>query len=329
MDWLALLGIPVGLAMLYFGSEWMVDGAKRLALRLGVAPFVVGLTVVAFGSSAPECVTSVVSAGTPDIIIGNIVGSNIADVGLAIGLAALICPVASRFRPISFELFAMMASVAVVALMALDGSICAIEGAVLVAALLVFIAAVHRLKKGDAEGQSQYTADVEPSEGRRASLPLCVAMVAAGLALLYFGAKAFIAGAVALAAAIGISDLLVGLLVVAVGTSLPELCICVMAAWRGENEIVVSNIVGSIIFNCFFALGVGALAVDVPISHAMLTFHIPVMIGFAAMLLAFIRLRDGLSRPMAAAFVALYAAYVAAMGLVPELTLRRRVGTFI
>ncbi|MBQ8373693.1 MAG: hypothetical protein IJX35_05245, partial [Candidatus Methanomethylophilaceae archaeon] len=109
MDWI-LLGIPIGIVMLYFGSDWMVKGGKGLALRLGVAPFVIGLTVLAFGSSAPECVTSIVSGDTPQIIIGNVVGSNIANIGLAIGLAALVGPLAAKYSTMRFELIVMMLS---------------------------------------------------------------------------------------------------------------------------------------------------------------------------------------------------------------------------
>jgi cation:H+ antiporter len=321
MDWI-LLGIPVGIIMLYFGSEWMVDGAKRLAFRLGVTPFVVGLTVVAFGSSAPECVTSLVSSSTPDIIIGNIVGSNIANVGLAIGLAALISPLAAKYSTIKFEMISMIVSVLIVAFMALFGYIGFIDGVILVAALFIFVYLVYIFKKDDKEGQAAYdTGEEEKDDGKSSNLVFSCIMIVVGLVVLYFGAKFFISGATDLAKIIGVSDLLIGLLVVAVGTSLPELCICLVASYRGENDLAVSNIVGSIVFNSFFALGIGALVTNVPITQSMMMFHIPVMILMTVLMYAMVRLKNNISRPMGALLVAIYVAYVVIMALNPSLTI--------
>lgn len=317
MDWI-LLGIPIGIVMLYFGSEWMVDGAKKMAIRLGITPFIVGLTVVAFGSSAPECITSIISASTPEIIIGNIVGSNIADVGLAIGLAALISPIACKYSAIRFEMIAMMISVFVVAIMSLNGVIELYEGIILIMALFIFVYLVYKLKKDDVEAQQSYVVETKV-EKSVTPLWLSIIMVVVGLVVLYFGARFFIDGAVNLAGLIGISDLLVGLLVVAVGTSLPELCICIVAAYRKENDIVVSNIVGSVVFNSFFALGIGTLLVNVPISQSVLMFHIPVMILLCAVMFVMVRQKNTITRPMGVLLLGMYVAYVATMALVPSL----------
>lgn len=322
MDWI-LLGIPIGIVMLYFGSDWMVKGGKGLALRLGVAPFVIGLTVLAFGSSAPECVTSIVSGDTPQIIIGNVVGSNIANIGLAIGLAALVGPLAAKYSTMRFELIVMMLSAVLITVMAMTGAIGTVEGLILMVLLIVFVFSVYRLKKDDAEGQEAYTSEVEEDDGPEfmRKTPFQILLVIVGLVLLYFGARFFIDGAKELASMVGVSDMLIGLIVVAIGTSLPELCISVMAAYRGEADLAVSNIVGSNIFNAFFVLGVGASLSTVPIVDSMMCFHLPVMLIFSAVMFLMIRGRNRIDRPMGAILVAMYAAYIAVMAFIPSLTI--------
>ena len=322
MDWI-LLGIPIGIVMLYFGSDWMVKGGKGLALRLGVAPFVIGLTVLAFGSSAPECVTSIVSGDTPQIIIGNVVGSNIANIGLAIGLAALVGPLAAKYSTMRFELIVMMLSAVLITVMAMTGAIGTVEGLILMVLLFVFVFSVYRLKKDDAEGQEAYTSEVEEDDGPEfmRKTPFQILLVIVGLVLLYFGARFFIDGAKELASMVGVSDMLIGLIVVAIGTSLPELCISVMAAYRGEADLAVSNIVGSTIFNAFFSLGVGASLSTVPIVDSMMCFHLPVMLIFSAVMFLMIRGRNRIDRPMGAILVAMYAAYIAVMAFIPSLTI--------
>jgi K+-dependent Na+/Ca+ exchanger related-protein len=319
MSWI-LLGIPIGVILLYFGSEWMVDGAKKMALRLGVTPFAVGLTVVAFGSSSPEVITSLVSSENPQIILGNIVGSNIANVGLAIGLAAIISPIVCKFTAIKFELAAMIFAVIIITVMALTGSLGFVEGAILLSALAVFIYFVYSLKKKDPDNTDPEVSEEDIEESASTPVWKCILLVVVGIVALYFGARAFIGGAVELAEIFGVSDLLIGLLVVAIGVSLPELCICVVAAYRKENEIVVSNIVGSIVFNCFFALGVGILFTTVPVTHYTMVFHMPVMILIAALLLMMVRFNKGVSRSNGAVLVAIYAIYVSAMVIFPQLT---------
>ncbi|MBQ8179655.1 MAG: calcium/sodium antiporter [Candidatus Methanomethylophilaceae archaeon] len=313
MDW-TLLGIPIGIVMLYLGSDWMVRGARDLAVRLGVAPFVVGLTVLAFGSSAPECVTSVVSGDTPQIIIGNVVGSNIANIGLAIGLAAVVGPLTARYRGMRLELAVMILSSVLVAVMALAGTIGTADGLVLIAAIAVFVLVVYLSRRGDAPEP------VTGPEGGGMGVPMSLVAVAVGLTVLYFGAQSFIDGARELAGMFGVSDMLVGLLVVAIGTSLPEMCITVVAAYRGEADLAVSNIVGSNIFNLLFVLGVGAVLFDVPVSHSMLVFHIPVMILFSAMMFAMVRHGDVVDRPRGALLVVMYALYIVMMVVNPSLT---------
>ena len=318
MEWV-LLGIPLGIVMLYFGSDWLVKGAKNLALRLGVAPFVVGLTVVAFGSSAPEMVTSVVSANTPAIILGNVLGSNIVNIGIAIALAAIVCPLAAKYDTMRMEVAMMIiTSFAVFILVALN-ILSLWVGIGLIAALIIFLYVIYRAKKDNTEGQEAYTSEVE--EGSTQGYPILIALIAVGLILLYFGARFFVDGAVELAHMIGISDLLVGLIIVAIGTSLPEICICLIAASRGENDLAVANIVGSNIFNACAVLGVGAVVAKIPVSESVLYFHIPVMILISLCMFAMIKWKNQISRPSAFVLLGIYVAYLAIMIAVPSLAI--------
>ena len=318
MEWV-LLGIPLGIVMLYFGSDWLVKGAKNLALRLGVAPFVVGLTVVAFGSSAPEMVTSVVSANTPAIILGNVLGSNIVNIGIAIALAAIVCPLAAKYDTMRMEVAMMIITSFAVFILAALNILSLWVGIGLIAALIIFLYVIYRAKKDNTEGQEAYTSEVE--EGSTQGYPILIALIAVGLILLYFGARFFVDGAVELAHMIGISDLLVGLIIVAIGTSLPEICICLIAASRGENDLAVANIVGSNIFNACAVLGVGAVVAKIPVSESVLYFHIPVMILISLCMFAMIKWKNQISRPLAFVLLGIYVAYLAIMIAVPSLAI--------
>ncbi len=319
MDWV-LLGIPVGIILLYFGSDWLVKGGKGLALRLGIPPFVIGLTILAFGSSAPECITSVVSTGNPGIIIGNVIGSNIANIGLAIGIAGLIAPMAAKYSTMRLELAVMLLTSIVLFALAFVGYAGFIVGIVFVISLILFVIAVYKMKKNDKEGQEAYTSEVEEDE-KPLSYPILIGLVIAGLVMLYFGARFFVDGAVELAHIFGMSELLIGLIVVAIGTSLPEICISVIAARRGENDMAVANIVGSNIFNILFVLGIGACLVDVPIPESTIYFHMPIMLLLTVGMICAAKFKNSISRPIAAGFVAIYIAYVAIMIAMPSLTL--------
>ena len=318
-----LIGILLGIVMLYFGSDWLVDGAKKLALRLGIAPFVIGLTVLAFGSSAPEAVTSIVSTSTPEIIIGNVIGSNIANIGLCIGLAALLNPMVAKYASMRFEIIAMVASVSLITLLGISGYIGMIDGIILVSLLIAFVLCVYFMKRGDKEAQESYVSEVEDVEIDRSAkkLILWIGMCIVGLVLLYFGARFFVDGATELAKILGISELMIGLIVVAIGTSLPELCISLMASYRGENELAVSNIVGSNIFNSLFVLGIGALLVDVPVLDTTLMFHMPVMIGLSVLMFLMVYRNNRIGKISGAILLTIYVAYIVTMALVPSLTM--------
>ena len=317
-----LIGIVLGVVMLYFGSDWLVDGAKKLALRLGIAPFVIGITVLAFGSSAPECITSIVSRSNPDIIIGNVIGSNIANIGLCIGLAAILNPITAKYASMRFEIITMVFSAILITLMGVAGYIGFIDGIILMALLIIFILSVYFLKRGDTAAQESYTSEVDTEIDRSPKkLILWIGMCIVGLVLLYFGARFFIDGATELARIMGISELMIGLIVVAIGTSLPELCISLIASFRGENELAVSNIVGSNIFNAFFVLGVGASLVDVPVVENTLIFHMPVMILFSVLMFLMVWRNDGISKRSGVLLLSIYVIYIAVMAFNPSMTM--------
>lgn len=310
MEWI-LLGIPLGAVMLYLGSEWMVKGAEGLAIRLGVSSVAVGVTVVALGTSLPECVTSVVSGDAPQIIIGNIVGSNIANVGLALGLTAVAGTVAVDYRSVRMESLTLLFAVVLVSLLASDGHMGSWDGLILLACLAAFIFVSYHSR----QGEHPENAD----EHVRMHAPALAALIAVGALFLYFGAEMFIDGSVCLADTLGVSEMVVGLIVVALGACLPETCISVVAALRGDTGLAAANILGSIIFNSFFALGVGALLTDIPIASSMMAFHIPVMLVSAVVMFLLLRFRDRITRPVGTVLVFSYLVYLLATGIVSGL----------
>jgi len=320
MSWLIIvLSLIAGSIMLYYGSEWLVRGAKGIALRLGVSPFVIGLTVVAFGSSAPECITSIVSTSNPSLIIGNVVGSNIANVGLAIGLASIAAPLAAKYKEIRIEMYAMVLSAFGLLVLAILGYIGMWVGIALILLLFVFLYMVFTRKKGDKDARAAYEDDVDDEEEEKFGTPLLAVLTVAGLVILYFGARFFIDGAKGLAEALNVPELIIGLIVVAIGTSLPEICISFMAARRGEADLAVANIVGSNIFNILFVLGVGASLVDIPVSESLLYYHLPVMIILTLAMFFVVRSKNRITRPYGLLFVGIYGVYIAIMAMVPSL----------
>ena len=315
MDWV-LLGIPVGIVFLYFGSEALVDGGKNMALRLGVTPFVIGLTVLAFGTSAPEAITSIVSRNDPGIIIGNVVGSNIVNIAVCIGLAAIIFPIASKFGDNKIDFFTMVLASLVVLVMAIAG-ISTIEGIILLALLALYIFIVYKTKVNSPEAQE------EAEEMGEAEMPMwrSVLYVLVGLVLLYFGADMFVDGSKEVAEMAGISELVIGLFLVAIGTSLPELCVSIMAAFRHENDIAVSNIIGSNIFNAFVVLGIGAVVSDIPVYDSLFTLHIPVMILLSVLMALFIWKWGKVDRWAGAILVSVYVVYAIIILAMPDLAM--------
>lgn len=266
--------LVAGLVLLYFGAEWLVSGAARLATSFGVRPLIVGLTVVAYGTSSPELVVGIGAAvnGQGSIALGNVVGSNIANIGLILSVAALIRPPAIDVSLRRREVPVLLLTAALVPLLLLDSSIHLWEGGALVALAVGYTAWMIRSARGDGAiaaeaGEVAAAADRaglgSAPEGGRARL---VALGLVGLGLLVVGGHLLVEGAVGIASALGMSERLIGLTIVAVGTSLPELATSVIAAIRGHSDIAVGNVVGSNIFNVLLILGASGMAGSVNVS---------------------------------------------------------------
>ncbi len=314
MSMLTIVLFVVGIGLLIFGADVMVRGAASLALAVGVSPLVVGLTVVAFGTSAPELAVSVQSAlnGVPGIALGNVVGSNIANVLLILGLAGIVAPLAVDRQILRFDLPLMIVVSLIMFVMSLDGAINWIDGLLLVAGIIAYTAWLVITSRRE-------HAYANPDDMPASQYPwyLNLALVIGGLGLLVVGARWIVDGAVAFAQLLGIPELIIGLTIVAVGTSLPEIAVSVLAAMRGQREIVVGNVIGSNIFNILSVLGFTALLAPIPIAVPFdaLTFDIPVMILVAFFAVPIFLTRREISRWEAVIFLLLFGMYTTALVL--------------
>lgn len=278
--------VLAGLLLLYYGAEYLVTGSSRLALSFGVRPLVVGLTVVAFATSMPELMVSLLATtrGASSMAAGNIIGSNIANIGLILGVAALITPVVVARSTLVREMPIMIVASIVVYLVALDGEIAFMNGLGLFLSLLGFlvyclITARVPLIPEDGEVDKAIHATVT-RRGRN------IALVLVGMAGLGLGAELMVRGAVMIATLLGVSELVIGLSIVALGTSLPELAASVMSAWKGEMDISVGNVIGSNIFNVLFVLGICPMIRPITIEPRVLSIDFPIMLAFCALLIA-------------------------------------------
>lgn len=308
MEILDLGLVALGIALLYLGGEWLVRGAASLGARLGWSPIVIGLTIVSVGTSSPELAASLTAAfvEAPAMSFGNVVGSNIANLSLVLGLTALIWPLHVAARFLSREMPFMLATSLMMFLLVANGVVGRIEGFLLVALLVFYL---FRLLKGDETPEVE--AEFSDAFGsRRKPLWLSLAAVLAGIVLLVLGARALISGAVGTARSLGISERVIGLTMVALGTSLPELASSVVAAIRHQSDIVLGNLIGSNIFNVLFILGTTAVAHPIPVD---LYTSLPDLLAMVAVsLLAWRLLHTGsvLGRLEGTLLTAAYTAYV-------------------
>lgn len=316
MTWLTLLTAGLGLVLLVVGAEVLIKGASRLATSVGVSPLVVGLTVVAFGTSAPELAVSLSSAAKDqaDIALGNVVGSNIFNVLFILGLAALVAPLAVSQKLLRLEVPLMIASAALVWLLGLDGRIGRVDGALLATGIVAYtVFAVRQSRKENAEVQQEYAQEFGEAPRARGfghSRLGQVVFILVGLAMLVLGSQWLVDGAVMVARALGVTELVIGLTIVAAGTSLPEVATSVMASIRGERDIAVGNVVGSNIFNVLAVLGLsGALSPrGVSVSPTALAFDVPIMIAVSVACLP-VFFGGRIARAEGAIFLGYYVAY--------------------
>lgn len=309
--------LAIGLVLLVVGADSLVKGASAIASRFGISPVIIGLTVVAFGTSTPEMAVSVSAAitGNTDVAFGNVVGSNIGNILLILGLSAVAGALVVSQRLIKLDVPILLVVCVVVLVMALDGSIGRIDGALLFAGIIVYTGwLVRAARRERTDITAEYTASVENLERGviERSLAVQILLVVAGLGLLILGGQLLVNSATEIAESIGVSDLVIGLTVVAIGTSLPELATSVLASLRGERDIAVGNVVGSNLFNLMAVLGLSGVVADkgIDVAGGALTLDIPVMIASTLVLLPIFLNGFEIRRWEGFVLMAFYAVYV-------------------
>jgi cation:H+ antiporter len=317
---LPLFAIVAGFVLLVWAADRFVFGASAVARNVGISPIIIGLTIVGFGTSAPEMVVSAVAAweGSPDLGIGNAIGSNITNVGLVLGVSALIAPLAVRSETLRREFPVLFAIMLFSLVLVVDGELSRLDGALLLGALVLIIYWVTSLglrERANHEAdplENEFEAEIPSGVGTGRAL----LWVAAGLVLLLLSSRLLVWGAVEVALAMGISELVIGLTVVAIGTSLPELAASVMSALRNEHDIAVGNVLGSNMFNLLAVLGFPGLLAPGLVPPGVLERDYPVMIviTLAVFAMAYGFRRQGhVNRLQGLLLVIGFAAYVAAL----------------
>lgn len=315
----AFFFLIAGLALLVLGANSLVNGASRLALSFGLSPLVIGLTIVAFGTSAPEMAVTAgaVLNGQSDVAVGNVVGSNIFNILMILGLSAMVVPLVVHVQVVRQEMPILLGGAVLFMAFGLDGRISFFEGAVLFGLLVLYtIFLVVQARRAPADQSADFDAEMAPlrSNGWLSKWYVQVWFCVAGLIMLVLGSNWLVESAVIFARAFGVSELVIGLTIVAAGTSLPEVAATLAAAFKGERDMAVGNIIGSCVFNTLGCLGLGGLvagSAGLALPSAVLNFDLWVMMAaFFACLPFFVAGRE-ISRWQGAVFVGYYVAYVA------------------
>ena len=309
---ISLLLLAVGLVCLYVGGAWLVRGAGAVAIRAGMSPFMVGMTVVAFATSGPELVVSLTSAweGVDDVAIGNVVGSNIANIGLVLALSVLVRPVRIEAKVLRSDMPWLLLVSAAVVWWLMDGQQHRLESLALFAGLMLFIWQNVRLSRKESEEVLEEFSKAAPAE--IPSFMRSWVLVAIGLGALVGGGASFLEGAMRIATAAGVSTGLIGLTVIAVGTSLPELATSIVASLRGEGDIAAGNVIGSNFFNLLCVLGLTGLISPLHMGDIQ-ELDLLVMIGMTALLLPMMYSGFRISRGEGILLLGCYGAYLAVL----------------
>ena len=327
---LSIVAIVVGLVLLVWSADWFVDGAVGVAHFFGMSTFLIGMVIVGFGTSAPEMVVSVLSAlnDTPQLALGNAYGSNIANIALILGVTALIIPVVVQKQAMSRDIPILIAMTVLTVFLLIDGNVSRMDGIVLLLAFVAIMAfnilSELRQKRKRKKSAAADDLDSEYGSAENVSIVRSSLLLLMGLLLLIVSSRMLVWGAVNVAQALGVSDLLIGLTIVAVGTSLPELASSIAAARRGENDLAVGNVIGSNIFNTLVVVGLASVIApiqaadpevmsrDVPIMSALTLFLflicIPVKKKYGKRV-------SGFGRIGGALFLSLYVAYLVLLGI--------------
>ncbi len=310
MSLLTIVFLVLGLVLLVLGADWLVRGASGLAVKCGISSLVIGLTVVAYGTSAPELAVSISSAykNQADLALGNVVGSNIFNVLVILGLCAVVVPLIVHKQLVKFDLWVMIGSSILIYLICLDGKISFLDGIVLFS-LAIFYTIFSVLKS---RKETKLAAANEEEQAPQSPWFVNVGWIAIGLVALIFGSKWLVDGAVEIARFVGVDELIIGLTIVAAGTSLPEVATSIVAAFKGERDIAVGNVIGSNIFNILTVLGVSSIVSPngISVSLAAMNFDIPIMIAVAAVCLPVFFATYEIGRLVGSLFFFSYVIYV-------------------
>lgn len=328
---LSIVAIVVGLFLLVWSADRFVDGAVGVARFFGMSTFLIGMVIVGFGTSAPEMVVSILSAmnDTPQLALGNAYGSNIANIALILGVTALIAPVVVQKQAMSRDIPVLIAMTALTVLLLVDGNVSLIDGAVLLVAFVAImgfniLSELKAKRKRRKSGGASDISEVEEIPAEGVSIGKAVLYLLVGLVLLIVSSRMLVWGAVYMAHALGVSDLLIGLTIVAVGTSLPELASSIAAARRGENDLAVGNIIGSNIFNTLVVVGLASVIAPIKAADPeVMNRDVPIMSALTLLLfLICIPVKkkngkrvSGFGRIGGALFLSLYVAYLVLLGI--------------
>ena len=305
--------------MLILGAEWLVRGASRLAAKVGISPLVIGLTVVAFGTSSPELAVSFQSslAGQADIAVGNVIGSNIFNILLILGISAVITPLIVQQQLIRLDVPLMIGLSFSFYLMALDGVIGRLEGLLLFAGIIAYTFFLIRQSRRESKAVEDEYAQEFAAKAESGWKPWAInlGLIGIGLTMLILGSNWLVTSAISIARWLGLSELIIGLTIVAAGTSMPEVATSITAAIKGERDIAVGNVVGSNIFNILSVLGLTATVAPggVPVSLAAEAFDIPVMVAVAVLALPIFFTGNRIERWEGWLFLFYYVAYTASL----------------
>ena len=333
---LAIVAIVVGLVLLVWSADRFVDGAVGVAQFLGMSTFLIGMIIVGFGTSAPEIVVSILSAmnNSPQLALGNAYGSNIANIALILGVTALIIPVVVKKQAMVRDIPILMAMTALTVVLLMDGNVSFVDGVVLLLAFVAvttfnILAELHEKRKRKKAKLADNADENSPAE--KVSIVKSLAWLFVGLALLIGSSRMLVWGAIYMAHALGVSDLLIGLTIVAVGTSLPELASSIAAARRGENDLAVGNVIGSNVFNTLVVVGIAAVIAPIKaMDLEVMSRDVPIMSGLTLLLFLIClpfwkskkkrssRKKDerfGFGRIGGALFLSLYVAYLVLLGV--------------
>lgn len=313
----------LGLGILYLGADWLIEGASEVAKKFGIRSLIIGLTIVALGTSLPEFLLNLfaVAAEEDGLAIGNIVGSNIANIALILGISAMVMPLSVDGAVLRKEYPMMLAATGLFYLLVLDGVISRTDGIILVAGLVAFLVFVIK----DASTSEEATVIEEPAEENifpsrsgikkwldheKLGATMRILLIVAGMAALAIGARLMVQSAITMAEILAINPVVVGLSIVAIGTSLPELAASLMASVKQESDLSVGNILGSNLLNILFVIGVVALIEPMEVDADTLNFHMPVMIVFSLLLWPLTRRHQRLARPGALILLCGFLAYM-------------------